>query len=211
MTHSSTEPPASDSSQNLYSLLGNMISILTKAIDTLPPWQRIGGFALVIAVIPVTLAIYFLSSDPKKLFFLSIIFLVWISSMLFVVYAFTKLHRQSKKKLDERIHENMQLDELRNELIDKVDDSYKSILEVESRLGKINNQVGELLRLHPDLKTEITTLKDSVDPLIRYISEKKSSYNSFIQMMNGTEGMRRSTGTAIEVLKELPELPSQPR
>jgi hypothetical protein len=200
MTNSSTESPNNGSTETWYDAIANMVASLAGAIKDLPHWQRIGGFSLIVAVIPITLAIYSLSSDSNKLILLSVIFLAWISSLMFIVYAFTE--RQGKlKERQEALHlENSKLEELRASLLDAVEDKHQSLLEIESRLEKISTEISELLRDYPGLALSITKLKNSVDTLIRDIKENEGSYDDFLQLMSGTESMRQSKSVAASIL-----------
>lgn len=200
MTDSSTEVPANGSTENWYDAIANMVTSLASAIKDLPHWQRIGGFALVVAVIPITLAVYSLSSDSNKLILLSVIFLLWISSLMFVVYAFTERQGKLKEKQKALNLENTKLDELRASLLDSVENKHQSLLEIESRLEKISTEIGELLRDHPGLASSITKLKNLVDTLIRDIKDNKGSYDDFLQLMSGTESMRQSKSVAASIL-----------
>jgi len=200
MTESSTESPANGSTENWYDAIVNMGTSLAGAIKDLPHWQRIGGFALVVAVIPITLAVYYLSSDANKLIVLSVIFLLWVLTLMFVVYAFTERQSKLKEKQKALNLENTKLDELRASLLDAVEEKHQSLLEIESRLEKISTEIGELLRDHPGLASSITKLRNSVDTLIRDIKDNEGSYDDFLQLMSGTESMRQSKSVAASIL-----------
>lgn len=200
MADSSTESQANSSTENWYGAIANMVTSLSGAIKDLPHWQRIGGFSLVVAVIPITLAVYSLSADPNRLILLSTIFLAWISSLMFVVYAFTERQSKLKEKQEALNLENTKLDELRASLLDAVEDKHQSLLEIESRLEKISIEIGELLRDHPGLTSNVTKLKNLVDTLIRDIKDNEGSYDDFLDLMNGTESMRESKSVAASIL-----------
>jgi hypothetical protein len=200
MTDSSTESPTNGSTENWYDAIANMVTSLAGAIKDLPHWQRLGGFSLVVAVIPITLAVYSLSSDSNKLILLSVIFLAWISSLMFVVYAFTERQGKLKEKQEALNLENTKLDELRASLLDAVEDKHQSLLEIGSRLEKISNEVGALLRDHQGLTSSVIKLKNSVDTLIRDIKDDEGSYDDFLQLMSGTESMRQSKSVAASIL-----------
>lgn len=200
MTDGSTESPTNGSTENWYNATVNMVTSFASVIKDLPPWQRFGGLAMVVAVVPITLAVYSLSSDPNKLILLSVIFLGWISSLVFVVHAFTERQDKLKKKQEALNSENTNLDELRATLLDTVEDKHRSLLKIESQLEKISTEIDELLREHPGLTSSVTKLKNSVDTLIRDIKDNERSYDDFLQLMSETERMRQSKSAAVATL-----------
>jgi methyl-accepting chemotaxis protein len=200
MVDTAAESKANGSDANVYELIGSMFKSLTEAIKELPSWQRIVGFALVVAAIPITLAVYSLSSDPNKQVLLSVIFLVWISSLIFVVYAFTARQGQLKKKSRALKDTNDELEERRTSLVDQAVGNQKSLKEIRSRLEAISTEMGSLLQNHPEITSNITNLNYSVDSLIRNIKEKEESCGSFLGSMIGGEEMRETSDAAASFL-----------
>jgi|GEM_PF-1279602 len=204
MKNSSTESPTNGSTKNWYDAIANMVTSLAGAIKDLPHWQRLGGFALVVAVIPITLAVYSLSSDSNSLILLSVIFLVWISSIIFVVNALTERQDKLKKKQEalnsENTNLNTNLNELRENLLDAVEGKHRSLLKIESQLEKISTEIDELLRDHPGLTSSVTKLKNSVDTLIRDTKDDEGRHDDFLQLMSETERMRQSKSAAAAIL-----------
>lgn len=200
MEDSSTESPSSSSTENWHSAIANMVASLAAAIKDLPHWQRLGGFALVIAAIPITLAVYSLSSDPNKLILLSVIFLTWILSLMFVVCAFTERQGKLKKKQEDLVVQNAELAELRERLLGAVEGKQQYLLEIDSQVEKISTEIEKLLRDYPGLTSSITKSKNLVDTLSRDIKDNEGSYDNFLQLMSGTESMRQSKAVAASLL-----------
>ncbi len=200
MTDGSTESQATVSAEKEHNVLASMLNNLVGAIKDLPYWQRMVGFALVVAAIPITLAVYSLSSDPNKLVLLSAIFLVWIASLIFIVYAFTERQIKWRDKQKELGLENPNLDGLRTSLLDAVEEKHRSLLQIESRLQTIGTEIEDLLLAYPELSTNISRLKVSVEHLIQDIKENESSYDDFLKLMGGTEAMRESKSVGASIL-----------
>ncbi|MCC3421578.1 MAG: hypothetical protein JGK24_04635 [Microcoleus sp. PH2017_29_MFU_D_A] len=204
MTDISTSSQTNDSPKNFSDAFANIFASLAGAIKDLPQWQRIVGFVLLGALLPITVGIYALSSDPNQVILLSVIFLVWILILLFVMYTLTQRqiklrNRNTQKELDLESTKT-ELQELRSSLLNATKDKHQSLVEIESRLAKISTEIGELVRDHPGLTSSITKVKNSVDTLSEYIKENEESYDDFLRLMDGTESMRKSKSVAASIL-----------
>nr|WP_290221281.1 hypothetical protein [Trichocoleus desertorum] len=200
MTQTSTESQTNAPIQNGYDALANMVNSLTSAIKDLPILQRLVGMALVVGLIPVTFSTYSLAANPDKLLHLASIFLLWISSMLFIVHAFSERQLRIKRKQAQLDSENTRLEELRTKLLDAVEDKHQSFSGIESQLLRISNQVSELLQVHPETDARVNKLKESVDAVLKDVQERQQGYDNFLHLMGETANMRKSKSVAASIL-----------